>query len=988
MDKKETTTTTTTTTTASNNSTNCNEEKKNFEISRLRSHPRVIENFLIVWLDSSLEDIIDDDSHDVVDQLKSIVNTIKTFNDVDYCVDFLSEIKNEKVFMIISGTLGHQIISYIHDMPQLHSIYVFCGNKLKHEKWAKNWPKIKGIFTQIEPICDSLKKIAQKCEQDFIPVSFVTASEVSDQNLDQLDPSFMYTQILKEIIFEIKYNEQSIEDLVAYCRKLYASNENELNIIQRFEKNYRKNSPIWWYTYPGFIHSMLNRALRTHEVDIIIKMGFFIQDLHRQIDKLHQQQSNDQQKRSFTVYRGQGLSKEDFEKLIKAKGGLMSFNNFLSTSKKRKVSLEFSEDALNNIDMIGILFKMIIEPSNLSTPFALIDGVSYFTSEQEILFSMHTVFRIGEVKQIDSNNRLYQVELKLTSIRNQQIIALTERMREETKGSTGWHRLGMLFIKLGRYKKAEQVYTTLLQVTTEDDGRALLYHQLGLIKRNQGSYEEALQWYHKALEIYQRILPQDHLHLAASYNNIGQVYNNIGEYSEALSFYQKSLEIYQKTLSSNHLSLAVLYNNISLVQAFMSDYFKALQSQKNALEIERANLPPNDPSLAISYNNIGLVYKNIGDYSKALESHEKALEIEQKILPSSHPSLAVSYNNMGLLSDSMGQYSKALAFYEKTLEIYQNILPSCHPDLATCYNNIGSVYKNMGEYSKAILFYEKTLEIEEKVLPFNHPNVAISYSNIGIVYDNMGEYWKALESHEKALEIRQQALPSGHRMLATSYSNLGSVYDTMGKYTEALFYYEKTLEIERATLPPSHPDLATSYNNIGLVYANKEDYNTALSYHKKALEIYEIALPPHHPDLANSYNNIASVYQKIKEWIKALSFYEKALEIRQNILPSKHPDLIISLNNLWQLYQAMGDNVQAFSIYQQSIQNSEETFASDSSNVAEKYSAIERVYKNKQEPSKKLLFIEPIIKNRHISQLPKRFRMKNFRTKLPLKTKN
>jgi tetratricopeptide (TPR) repeat protein len=968
---------------ATSNSTTENHNKEISDGIRLRPHPRIIENFLVVWLDSNLDDLSIDDSHDIVDQLRSIVNSVNTFNDVDRCVDFLSDIKDEKVFMIISGSLGQQIISHIHDISQLHSIYVFCGSKIKHEQWVKDWPKIKGVFTQIGPICDSLKQTAQKCEQNFIPVSFVTASEVSDQILDQLDQSFMYTQILKEIIFEIKYNEQSIKDLVTYCREQYAGNQNELQIIDRFEKEYHKNSPIWWYTYECFIHLMLNRALRTHEVDIIIKMGFFIQDLHRQIDELHKEQSNDQQKRSFTVYRGQGMLKGDFEKMIKAKGGLMSFNNFLSTSKKRKISFEYSQDALNNIDMIGILFKMIIEPSNLSTPFALIDGISYYSSEQEVLFSMHTVFRIGEIKQIDNNNRLYQVELKLTSIKNQQIIALTERMREETRGSTGWHRLGMLLIKLGKFDKAEQVYKALFDLTTDENEKALLHHQLGLIKRNQGDYQEALISYQKALEVYQKTLPEDHPDLATSYNNIGQVYNSIGEYSKALSYYQNSLEIYQKTLDSNHPSLAISYNNIGWVHKFMGDYPKALESHEKALEIEQKTLPPSHPSLATSYNNIGLVYKNMGEYSKALDFHEKALEIEQKTLPSNHPSLAISYNNIGLLYDNIGEYSKALSFYEKTLEIYQKILPSNHPDLATSYNNIGSVYKNMGEYAKALLFYEKTLEIEEKVLPPNHPDLAISYSNIGTIYDNMGEYSKALESHEKALEIRQKTLPSRHRMLATYYNNKGSVYDTMGNYTEALVYYEKTLDIERETLPPNHPDLATSYNNIGLVYINKGEYNTALFYHTKALEIYEKALPPNHPNLANSYNNIALVYEKMNEYSKALSYYKKALEIRQKTLPSNHPDLAISFSNLWQLYQTMGDNVKAYLTYQQSI----EIRPSDHLDVIHSYNVIEQVYGNKQESSKTSSFVRPVIKNVRISQVPKHMLIKNFRMKLELRTK-
>jgi len=58
---------------------------------------------------------------------------------------------------------------------------------------------------------------------------------------------------------------------------------------------------------------------------------------YSQIEQLHAEQfgehHNDQ---VLTVYRGQGMSKTDFEQLMKRKGGLIAFNNFLSTTVKIK----------------------------------------------------------------------------------------------------------------------------------------------------------------------------------------------------------------------------------------------------------------------------------------------------------------------------------------------------------------------------------------------------------------------------------------------------------------------------------------------------------------------------------------------------------------------------------------------------------------------------------------------------------------------------
>ncbi|CAF4784395.1 unnamed protein product, partial [Rotaria sp. Silwood2] len=76
----------------------------------------------------------------------------------------------------------------------------------------------------------------------------------------------------------------------------------------------------------------------------------------------------------FQVFRGQGLSVEDFEKMQITKGGLMSFNNFLSTSRDREISFKnFALPATDNPNSVGILFIMNIDTAismKSSTPFA------------------------------------------------------------------------------------------------------------------------------------------------------------------------------------------------------------------------------------------------------------------------------------------------------------------------------------------------------------------------------------------------------------------------------------------------------------------------------------------------------------------------------------------------------------------------------------------------------------------------------------------
>ncbi|CAF4134465.1 unnamed protein product, partial [Adineta steineri] len=550
-----------------------------------------MQNALLIWLDNNISENNADCSN-TIKQLKRVVNNINTFTDGDQCVEFIQTINNNKVCMIVSGSLGKYIVPHVHDMSQVDTIFIFCNNQEWHKQWAKEWPKIKGVFTDITSICEALQQASNQCEQNATSISFLA----SNKKLDQLDPTFMYTQILKEILLTINFEDRYIKEYIHYCRDAFVQNQYELDNITKLERDYHDQTPIWWYTYQCFLYRMLNQALRLMDADIIILMGFFINDLHRDIQRLHSEQFDGHQSgTTFTVYRGQGLSKEDFTEMTKTKGGLLSFNNFLSTSKNRNTALEFLQQVATNPDLVGILFVMSINPAHSTTPFASVSDVSYFHTEDEVLFSMHTIFRIGDIKPMDGSNDLYKVNLTLTSDNDQSLRTLTDRIRQETFPDVeGWERLGLLLQKMGQFMKAQEVYEVLLHQTTDESDKAPFYHQLGSIKDDQGEYPEALTYYEKSLAIYQETLPSNHLNLARSYINIGTAYYNMGDYPKALSSYEKALAIQQKTLPSSHTNLAS------------------------------------------SYMGIGLVYYNMGNYSKALSSHEKALAIRQQSLPSNH----------------------------------------------------------------------------------------------------------------------------------------------------------------------------------------------------------------------------------------------------------------------------------------------------------------------------------------------------------------
>lgn len=715
------------------------------------------EDFVLIWCDANIDKSAPS-FYGLITQLRLVVANVQIFNQPDECIDYLTDVDDLKAFLIVPDLLGRQLVPLIHDIPQLNAIYILSNSVAQNEAWASKFSKVKGVYMEITTICDAMQMAIKHCNQDTIPMSFVTVGEANSiQNLDHLEPSFMYTQIFKEILLEINYDRQSVEQFTSYCRK---GNHGSPVNIQRFESEYRSDLAIWWYTFPSFIFSLLNQGLRTMEAETMIKMGFFISDLHRQIEGLYRQQIEGYNKMPFTVYRGQGLLKEDFEKLRITIGGLMAFNSFLSTTKNREVSLGYAQCAAGNIDMVSVLFQISIDPSVSSAPFACVEEVSYYRTEEEILFSMHTIFRVGGIKKMDNNTSIYEVELKLTSDNDQELCVLTNRIRQEAMGPTQWARLGHLLLRIGQFHKAEELYRVLLEQASYESEKAHYFHQLGYIKRNQGDYRKAIWYYEKALEIKERALPPSHPLLATSIYNLASVYDCIGEYSRALSLYEKVLEIQQISLPPNHFHLAQTYNNIGLVYQSMGDYSQSISYFEISLKIFEKTLPPTHPLLANAYTGMGAGYQAIKQYSKALSFYEKAHAILTRTLPPDHPTLAVSCNNIGGLYNSMREYSKALSFHEKALDIQRTALPPNHPELAFSHNNMGLVYLNMQEDMTALSFFEISLEIMEKTLSLNHPNLITLCNNIASVYERMEDYSNALRFCERGLSIAQLSLPN------------------------------------------------------------------------------------------------------------------------------------------------------------------------------------------------------------------------------------
>jgi tetratricopeptide (TPR) repeat protein len=67
-----------------------------------------------------------------------------------------------------------------------------------------------------------------------------------------------------------------------------------------------------------------------------------------------------------------------------------------------------------------------------------------------------------------------------------------------------------------------------------------------------GKYDEAEPLFLQALELYKRILGENHPHYATSLYCLAYLHDKQGKYNKAEPFYLQALNIYEQRLGSNH----------------------------------------------------------------------------------------------------------------------------------------------------------------------------------------------------------------------------------------------------------------------------------------------------------------------------------------------------------------------------------------------------------------------------------------------------
>ncbi|UJR29648.1 hypothetical protein I4U23_017196 [Adineta vaga] len=630
-----------------------------------------IESHQLVWLciNTSIIPSIKD--------LRRIIDYTKLFSTVDKCLEYIDQTKNTTTFMIY-------VFDFVNDITDSKLIWTSSNSRVKETIYTNDSELINDLSYDVEQHLHLEKQNYNLAELKQTSTIYFSSSWIS----------------LIDFWCHLQYPDLSRQRLIEELKKYYADQDVQLKVLDDFNKNYKAENAIQWYTKDTFLYRSLNNALRQQNVKLLFLYGFFLQDIYQQLVK-----ENDNFRRinsetsKLIVYRGQLISKSEIERIKNdtvAVYDLLVNKSLFSTTLKRDCALIYlNEQTRPNDDIQNVLFEIEIDLQTKSYhPFTDISHLSQFPIESEVLFMIGTSFKVN-TKEIT-----YKLDENLW------IMKLT------LEGSFKDYET---HLKIANDKRTLKNCINLLPKTTLNDMIDISIDELNII------FEELLlmypfdnQWIsaiqYRTFAIYHQIHSNDYDLALINYiddeeldclRNIAKIYSDM---AVCYDFYMKDL-----IMSNKYYDLAIHFYHSALERSTSTIYEK--------IKIYKQLAYLYDCKMNVNNDNINYYYglKSIEYYELCIKNISDTFETEDY-------SMYKILREIARLYIIHHEFDKGVSIYEKLVRLYQQLTNGIRQytgayEIENIYRYLITLYTHYQPNYELAIHYQCTLHDYVMKLP-------------------------------------------------------------------------------------------------------------------------------------------------------------------------------------------------------------------------------------------------------------------------------
>lgn len=83
---------------------------------------------------------------DVQRKVRQIIPDLKIFDNLDACVNYMADLKDQKVVLILCSASNHRFIATFTALSNLLAVYIYCLENEVATKWHQDYGKVGPCF--------------------------------------------------------------------------------------------------------------------------------------------------------------------------------------------------------------------------------------------------------------------------------------------------------------------------------------------------------------------------------------------------------------------------------------------------------------------------------------------------------------------------------------------------------------------------------------------------------------------------------------------------------------------------------------------------------------------------------------------------------------------------------------------------------------------------------------------------------------------------
>ncbi|CAF3892273.1 unnamed protein product [Rotaria sp. Silwood1] len=177
---------------------------------------------------------------------------------------------DEKIFLVISNNSANNILAQLHTLQSVISIFIYSTNNYQCDiDFNRSSKKIK-IFNDQNSLIEFTRIYVRHMSKGTTTFGiFNNDRQNFIRDLTHQSASFLWFHIFIDVLKELPQAGQAKQQMIDTCINYYQTNHIMLNKIKKIEDTYQSIDAIRWYTENSFIYNLLNKALRTEDVQLL-----------------------------------------------------------------------------------------------------------------------------------------------------------------------------------------------------------------------------------------------------------------------------------------------------------------------------------------------------------------------------------------------------------------------------------------------------------------------------------------------------------------------------------------------------------------------------------------------------------------------------------------------------------------------------------------------------------------------------------------------